>query len=59
MALFLTLLSGLFFLIGIIVYRFVKHKNALTVGSMACAFVIIIGLIVMDLVPELLEIDKW
>ena len=59
MALFLTLLSGLFFLIGIIVSRFVKHKNALTVGSMACAFIIIIGLILMDLLPELIEMDKW
>lgn len=59
MALLLTFISGLFFLIGIIVYRFVKHKNALTVGSMACALVVILGLICLDLIPELLEIGKW
>ena len=59
MALLLTLLSGLFFLIGIIVYKFVKHKKELTKGAIACAFIVIIGLIALDLVPELLEIKKW
>ena len=59
MALFLTLLSGLFFLIGVIVYRFVKHKKELTIGAMACALIVILGLICFDLVPELLEIKKW
>ena len=58
-ALLLTLASGLFFLVGIIAYRFIKHKNELTVGAMACAFVVIIGLIFLDLFPELLEIKKW
>lgn len=59
MALLLTLLSGLFFLIGVIVYRFVKHKKELTIGAMACALIVILGLICFDLVPELLEIKKW
>lgn len=59
MALLLTLISGLFFLIGIIVYKFVKHKNELTIGAMACALVVIVGLICLDLLPELLEIRKW
>ena len=59
MALLLTFLSGLFFLIGIIVYRFVKHKKELTIGAMACALVVILGLICLDLIPELLEIGKW
>ena len=59
MALLLTLLSGLFFLIGVIVYRFVKHKKELTIGAMACALIVILGLICFDLVPELIEIKKW
>ena len=59
MALLLTLISGLFFLIGVIVYRFVKHKKELTSGAMACALIVILGLICFDLVPELLEIKKW
>ena len=59
MALLLTLISGLFFLIGIIVYKFIKHKKEITIGAMACAFVVIIGLIALDLLPELIEIKKW
>lgn len=59
LALLLTLISGLFFLIGIIIYRFIKHKNELTVGAMACAMIVIVGLIIFDLVPELIEIKKW
>ena len=59
MALLLTLISGLFFLIGIIVYKFIKHKKELTIGAMGCAFVVIIGLIALDLIPELIEIKKW
>lgn len=59
MALLLTLLSGLFFLIGIIIYKFIKHKKELTIGAMSCALVVIVGLICLDLVPELLEIKRW
>ncbi len=58
-ALLLTLGSGLFFLVGIIIYRFVKHKNELTNGAMACALVVIFGLIILDLLPEIMEINAW
>lgn len=57
--LLLPLVSGLFFLIGIFVYRLVKHKKELTIVSMACAMVVITGLIVGDLVPHLLEINNY
>lgn len=57
-ALLLTFLSGLFYLVGIIIYKFVKHKNELTVAAIACAAVVIIGLIVFDLAPELIEQDN-
>lgn len=58
MALLITFISGLFFLFGIVIYRFIKSKNALTIGAMACALVIIVGLICFDLVPELCEIGE-
>ncbi len=57
--LLLPLVSGLFFLIGIFVYRLVKHKKELTIVSMACAMVVITGLIVGDLIPHLLEINNY
>lgn len=58
-ALFLTLFSGLFYLIGLIVYRFVKHKKELTIAAIACAFIVIIGLIIFDLLPEIIELKNW
>ena len=57
-ALLLTFLSGLFYLVGIIIYKFVKHKNELTTAAISCAAVVIIGLIVFDLAPELIEQDN-
>ena len=55
MALLLTLFSGLFFLIGIIVYKYISNKVAFSRMSIACACVVIIGLISFDLVPEIIE----
>ena len=59
MALLLTLLSGLFFLVGIFVYRFVKDKTSFANFSLGCALVVIFGLMVFDIIPELIEIKKW
>ena len=53
MALLLTLLSGLFFLIGIVVYKFIPNKIVVSRASIACAFVVIFGLVSFDLLPEL------
>lgn len=55
MALLLTFFSGLFFLIGIIVYKYISNKVAFSRMSIACACVVIIGLISFDLVPEIIE----
>lgn len=55
----LTLICGLFFLIGIIIYNKSKDKDKLILMSMSCAFIIILGLIIFDLMPELREINKW
>ena len=59
MALLLTFFSGLFFLVGIIIYNFVKNKTLFTRLSLSCASVVIIGLITFDLIPELIEVGKW
>lgn len=56
MALLLTIFSGLFFLVGVICYKFIKNKRVVTLISMACAWVVIIGLIIFDLGKELWEI---
>ncbi len=58
MALLLTLLSGLFFLIGMVVYRFIPNKVEFSRASIACAFVVIFGLICFDLLPELVEANS-
>ena len=55
MALLFTLLSGLFFLIGIIVFRYISNKNTFSRISIACASVIIFGLICFDIAPELIS----
>ena len=59
MALLLTLFSGLFFLVGIIIYKYSNNKLMLTHASIACAGVVIIGLVCFDLLPEVIESGKW
>lgn len=59
MALLLTFCSGLFFLLGIIVYQIVPNKTKFSKFSIACACVVILGLICGDLVPELIEIGNY
>lgn len=58
MALLLTLGCGLFFLVGIIAYKFINNKKAFTNFSIACATIVLIGLIAFDFIPELIEINK-
>ncbi|MEG0977104.1 MAG: ZIP family metal transporter [Bacilli bacterium] len=57
--LLLTLVAGLFFLIGIFMYKKSKHRVTLSIITSACAFVVILGLIIFDLLPELIELKKW
>lgn len=57
--LILTFICGLFFLIGLLGYRISTRKESLTKLSIACAFIVILGLITTDLIPELIEIGSW
>lgn len=52
--LLLTLISGLFFLIGIIILNKCDNKESISLFTIALAFIIMLGLVVFDLLPELI-----
>lgn len=52
----LTIIAGLFFLVGGLISLKVKNKDKLNIFSVALAFVIIINLLVSDLLFEILEL---
>lgn len=52
----LTIVTGLFFLIGGFISLKIKDKNKLNAFSVALAFVIMLNLICFDLMPEVLEL---
>jgi len=64
-ALFLTLLSGMFFLLGFLVVQFFKQKKELSILATGMAFVVMLGMVFFDLIPEILELvevieySKW
>lgn len=58
-ALILTILVGLFFLIGIIIPMFFKNKEKLLLISTSITFIIMIYLNFFDLLPEIVEIFKF
>ena len=51
----LTILIGLFFLIGIIFFEKVKNKEKFSLFTTSLAFIVLIGLLLFDLLPELRE----
>ena len=57
----ITILSGLSFFIGYLITKFIKDEKKLTIFSVGFSFVIIIGLILFDLLPECIESiqNKW
>lgn len=52
----LTLITGVFFLIGGLISKRFKNKEALNHFSIALAFIIMLNLIFTDLIPETLEL---
>lgn len=60
-AFIITILSGLSFFIGYLITKFVSNEKRLTIFSVGFSFIIIIGLIFFDLLPECFEsiINKW
>jgi zinc transporter, ZIP family len=51
-SLFYTLLSGLFFLIGIVILDNIKNKERFSLFTISIAFIVMIGLILFDILPE-------
>lgn len=54
--LILTLIAGIFFLIGGLISLKVKNKDKLNHFSIALALIIILNLLIMDLIPEIFEL---
>ena len=52
----LTLIAGLFFLLGGLISKKFKNKEVLNHFSIALAFIIMLNLIFTDLIPESLEL---
>ena len=64
--LLLTLLVGLFFIIGMLIPKFFHNKHKLLTFTTSLSFIIILFLIIGDLIPEVIEIieslkqeDNW
>ena len=51
-----VLMAGIFFLIGYYFVYFIKDKQKLTIISTSMALIVMLGLIIFDIIPEMLEI---
>jgi ZIP family zinc transporter len=54
-AILITLLSGLSFLLGYLITKFVKNEKRLVIFAVGFSFTVILGLILFDLLPEIYE----
>lgn len=55
MALLFTFITGVFFLLGIILNLFLKNKKEVSILAIALAFVVLVNLIFFDILPEAVE----
>lgn len=51
----LTILTGLFFLIGIVSFKKIKNREKTSLFTISLAFVVMLGLIIFHLIPEIIE----
>ena len=58
LGLFFPFVSGLFFLVGFVIVKFIKNRQALAIFSTSLAFVVMIGMLAFDLIPEVLELSE-
>lgn len=54
-ALSLTIIVGLFFLVGMIITKFTSRKKELTLFATGLAFIVMLGMILFDIIPEIGE----
>ena len=55
-AIIITLLSGISFLVGYLITKFIKNEKKLVTFSVGFSFTIILGLVFFDLLPECIEL---
>lgn len=56
MAIIITILSGVSFLVGYLITKLFKNEKKLVTFSVGFSFIVIIGLIIFDILPESLEL---
>ena len=54
-ALLLTIITGLFFLLGIFLNKICKSNKNINILSISLSFIILINLIIFDIIPEIKE----
>ncbi len=57
-ALFLPLFSGFFFLLGFLIEKALSKKEGLSTIATSMAFIVMLGIVFLDLVPEIIEISN-
>ena len=55
LGIFLTLIMGLSFLIGIVTLRKLKNKDKISIFTTSLAFIVMLGLVMSDILPEIIE----
>ena len=55
MGIILCFLTGLFFLIGIFFLNNIKNKDKISLFTTSLAFIVMLGLLIFDLLPEIIE----
>lgn len=58
LGLFYTVLTGLFFLVGIIVLKYTKNKESMSLFITSLAFIVMFSLLFIDLLPEIIEANN-
>lgn len=58
LALIFPILSGLFFLIGFSIISIITDKKKINVLALSLALIVMLGIIFMDLLPEIMEISN-
>lgn len=53
-----TLIAGLSFLIGIVILKTTKDKEKMSLFTISLAFIVMLGLICFDLLPEIIEYNN-
>jgi len=56
--LFLTFISGSFFLLGFLIVKLIPKKEKLSILAIGMAFIVIIGMILFDFIPEIMELTE-